>query len=360
MFAFKTASLLLFPGLGLVALAFWLLARRYSTAAFAVGLTGLLALTTASTWITAAGPVTDTKRADELAAENTGLRDRVRGLTDELAEARKRATELEVEVARLAAALQAEQNKRTQAERDAAEAGRRAADETARVAQFEKKAREAEQAKSEAERTVRALEVKVASLEERPADLRPAPPAPKSPDLQSIRKKLTEGHEPFFTAQQEREFISGRKGTWYVIRPLRRGQVWSFEDRQFVLPDPGEIKASLVRFRDDVVVPLSEAGKQWRLYVRGAADARRVAGPVARELTYLPRLPDGTHAPDHRGKRVAVPVQNEALPTLRADWLREIVRPVLGAAGSGEIEILENPPQQGHERIAELVLYVEW
>jgi hypothetical protein len=57
---------------------------------------------------------------------------------------------------------------------------------------------------------------------------------------------------------------------------------------------------------------------------------------------------------------VTVPVQNEDLPTLRADWLREIVRRVLGAVVSGDIEILENPPRQEHRRTAEIVLFVEW
>jgi hypothetical protein len=40
--------------------------------------------------------------------------------------------------------------------------------------------------------------------------------------------------------------------------------------------------------------------------------------------------------------------------------LREIVRPALGADVSGDIDILENPPQQEHGRTAELVLFVEW
>jgi hypothetical protein len=57
---------------------------------------------------------------------------------------------------------------------------------------------------------------------------------------------------------------------------------------------------------------------------------------------------------------VIVLAKNEDLPTLRADWLREIVRPVFGDVVSGDIDILENPPQQKHGRTAELVLFVEW
>ena len=58
MSAFNTASLLLFPGLGLVALGIGLLSRRYSASALAVGLAGLLILATASTWINSAGGMT--------------------------------------------------------------------------------------------------------------------------------------------------------------------------------------------------------------------------------------------------------------------------------------------------------------
>jgi hypothetical protein len=116
----------------------------------------------------------------------------------------------------------------------------------------------------------------------------------------------------------------------------------------------------MVHLRDDVLVPLSQAGKYWRLFVRGAADVRPVGGPAARELSYLPRLPDGTHNPEPKVKQVTVPIQNADLPNLRADWLREIIRPALGALVSGDIDILENPPQQEHERTAELVLFVEW
>jgi hypothetical protein len=144
------------------------------------------------------------------------------------------------------------------------------------------------------------------------------------------------------------------------VRLLQGGRDWTFFDGQFVLSDSTDIKASMVHLRDDVLVPLSQAGKYWRLFVRGAADDRRVARPVVRELSYLLRLRDGTHASDLTRKRVTVRVRNEDLPTLRADWLREIVHPALGAVVSGGIDILENPPRQEHGRTAELVLFVEW
>jgi hypothetical protein len=175
-----------------------------------------------------------------------------------------------------------------------------------------------------------------------------------------IRRKLADGDRPFYSTEEERELIAGRKGTWYVVRLLQGGKDWNFADRQFVLSDSTEIKASIVHLRADVLVPLSQAGKYWRLFVRGAADPRRVAGPVGRDLAYLPRLPDGTYASEPRSDRVNILAKNDDLPTLRADWLREIVRSVLGDIVSGDIDILENPPQQEHGRTAELVLFVEW
>lgn len=319
MYEFDTATVLLFPGLGLVALAIALLSRRYSASALTVGLIGLFALTTASTWISSAGPMTETARPSEL--DNAELR------------------EAKARVERLVGELRDERTRTTAA--------------TGRATELDEKVREAQHGKAEAQRTVALLEAKL-------RDVQPTPPSPGPPDLQIVRGKLADGDRPFYATQEVRELIPGRRGTWYVVRLLQGGKDWNFADRVFVLSYLTEIKASVVHLRDDVLVPLSNAGKYWRLFVRGAADARRVAGPVGRELSYLPRLSNGTHEPKPRGKQVIVPVQNEDLPTLRADWLREIVRPVLGAVVSGDIDILENPPQQEHERTAELVLFVEW
>jgi hypothetical protein len=333
MSAFNTATLLLFPGLGLVALAIGLLSRRYSASALAVGLTGLLALTTASTWISSAGPMTDTTQPSKLMSNNAELKETKT-------------------VEPLVGELHDERSRRADSQRSDAD-DRRATAETARATELEEKLREAQHGKAEAEREVASLQAKL-------RDVQPTPPSPRPPDLQIVRRKLADGDRPYYATQGERELIPGRRGTWYVVRLLQGGRDWNFADRQFVLSDSTEIKASMVHLRDDVLVPLSQAGKYWRLFVRGAADARQVAGPVGRELSYLPRLRDGTHASEPRGKWVTVPVQNEDLPTLRADWLRAIVRPALGAIVSGDIDILENPPQPEHEKTAELVLFVEW
>jgi hypothetical protein len=321
MSAFNIASLLLFPGLGLVALGIGLLSRRYSASAIAVGLAGLLILATAATWINSAGGMTGATHSSKPLSDN----------------AEQKETNAEVE--RLVGELSDERRKATAA--------------TASARELEEKVRAAQDGKAAAERKVALLEAKL-------RDVQATQPSPRPADLQLVRRKLADGDRPFYSTDEERELIAGRNGTWYVVRLLQGGRDWSFADRQFVLSDSTEIKASIVHLRDDVLVPLSQAEKYWRLFVRGAADPRRVAGPVGRDLAYLPRLPDGTYASEPRSDRVNVLAKNEDLPTLRADWLREIVRSVLGDVVSHDIDILENPPRQEHGRTAELVLFVEW
>lgn len=274
----------------------------------------------------------DTTQLDKLTAENA---------------------ELMAKVKRQEAELQTEQSKAKEAERRAADAERGAAAAPPRVAALEEKIRETEKAKSEAESKVAALEAKL-------RDAQPIPPPPTPPDLQRVRRMLANGGRPFYTTQDERELMPGRTGTWHIIHLLQGGKDWEFADREFALTDPAEIKASAAHFRDDVLRPLTQAHKHWQLYARGAADARRVTGPTGREFYYLPSTPGGVHTTQPVGKRVTIPVQNKDLPILRADWLREIVRPILGSVEPSEIEILDNPPQQGHGLTAELVLFVEW
>lgn len=352
MSAFNTATILLFPGIGLVALAIGLLARRYSISALVVGLTGLLTLAATSTWITATGPVTDATQLDRLKLDNDELKAAIARQQADLEETRKRPPET-AEVERLDRELQAEKARRGEAEQSAAAADRRVAATAARVSELDEKVHDAQAEKAEAEGRAVILEDKLRGI---------PPPAttPPPPDILSIRHKLTEGGLPHYAAQEVRELIPGRMGRWYVVRLLQDGREWNFADRQFVLPDAAGIKSSASHLRDDILLPLSQAGLSWRLFVRGVADARRVTGPASRELSFLPRLSDRTYSPQPSSKRLTVPIENDELPTLRAEWLREIVRPVFGAAATSKIEILENPPQPEFGRTAELVLFVEW
>jgi len=342
MSAFEAATLLLFPSLGLVALAIGLLARRYSRAALAVGLTGLLALTAVSTWITVAGPAIGRVPAVSTSPHQPNP------ATERALEPGSPLPQPDLPTAvakRLEQELRSEQERRADAERKAADGGRTVSELTGQL-------REAQGGKA-------VVELKVADLEKRLRDLQSAPAAPTFPDLPSIRRKLSDGDPRHYTTEEERALIPGRTGSWHVIRLLQDGSEWSFDDRQFVLADPTKIKASAARLRDEILLPLSQAETKWKLYVRGSADARPVAGEVGRDVIYLPRSVNGMYSLEPKRKRVALPVQNEYLPSLRAEWLREIVRPVLGTIGTGDIEILENPPQPGHGRTADLVLFVE-
>ena len=343
MSAFNSATLVLFPALGLVALAIGLLARRYSTPALGVGLTGLLVLTSASTWITSAGPAMDTQLIGTLNGEISKLKSEQDALRTELDSARRRPTQSQLDEAQRTAAVAIAQATEM--------AGHRRGLQRDLDAEKDKHA--------DAQRRTTIAEARLVELG-REAQGRRTQEAPPPPNPEIIRRRLIAGDRQHYTVDDERQLISGYKGNWYVVRLLQRSRPLTFADRQFVLTDASGIKDSIVRLREDVLAQLPLTAKQWKVFVRGTADQRRVAGPVGRELSYLPRLPSGTHESATKGKLVAVPVQNEDLPTLRADWLREIIRPVMGSLGTADIEILENPPQQGQGRTAELVLYVEW
>lgn len=362
MSAYDLAVLLLFPGLGLVALAIGLLARRYSAAVLALGLTGLLALATASSFIAiAGGPATDTAQLGRLMRENGELKDVIARQQREI-DAMPKAAALPAQdpnagprdgdTARPGGVPEA-QGRRAAAEPDASGSGQPASALAARAAELEACLRDSRNAQAEAER-------RQAALEERLRDAAPRPAPRQDPDPGAIRRKLDDGDPLFYATNSERELIPGRRGSWHVVRLLRSGKAWEFADRQFALPDAAEIKAGVVKLRDDILIPLTRAGRPWRLFVRGEADARPVAGPVDRELTFLPRLPGGTYEAKPKGRRVTIPVTNEDLPNLRAEWLREIVRPALGTLVTDDIDILENPPHQEHGRTAVLVLFVDW
>lgn len=340
MSAFNMAALVIFSGLGLTALAIGLLSRSYSTAALVTGLGGLFAIASATTWITVAGPI----------PELSGKRDTMPAAAPLAIAQTGPSSPQDDDLKRLRGELALMQAKAAGADKTAAAA-------TANVAGLKADIGELTNERD-------ALRRKVEELQKTLGVMIPQPPSSAPPDAAEIRRRLASGDGQHYVVRSERALIGGNKGTWYVIQLLQGGKTWNFADRQFALPDAAEIRASATRLRDDVLLPLAaQAKREWRLYVRGSADARRVAGPVGRELEYLPLEADGTYSLKPRGNKVIIPVQNEELPVLRADWLRGIVRPVLGQAvlgqaGTREIPILENPPQAGHGRTAELILFV--
>lgn len=372
MSAFDTAPLLIFSGVGLVALAIGLLSRRYSLAALAVALAGLFAITTGSTWITTAGPIKVASKPTEPAAlatpdlplttPNPPAGPEAPGAA--IAEPPAAVQRAIAEIEGLKGALARERAARAEADEKTIDAEKRFATAAEKVALLDEQFAQADRERRETlEKNVadaREIENLKKALEKAESARPPVPPLPATPAPDDTRRKLEDGDTQHYATKPERELISGLKGAWYSIQLRQAGESWTFDDRQFVLADATEIKSSASRLRDDVLLPLSQAKKNWRLFVRGAADARPVSGPVGREIAYLPRLTDGTHAPNPTPHRVIVAVQNQELPTLRADWLREMIRPLLATVTTGEIDILENPPQPGHDRTAELVLFVEW
>lgn len=382
MSAYHAAPFVLFPALGLVALSIGLLSRRYSAAALAIGLAGLLALTVASTWLITAPPLTVTAPLPEsLAPKNKTepLKDTPPALapvvstspspvSPDVAQLQTNLEKAQSELERLRSERRAEQALREEAERKREVAERVSADASlqARVAEekivdLRTKLGDAQAARVSAEHRLALAQQKAGSPQPPPAPSQPSP-SPTLLNAADIRQRLVSGGGRHWTAQKlDRELISGWNGEWYLVRLLRNGEAWSFRDREFALADASkDIAASAAQLRDELLLPLSKTPTRWHLYVRGTADARQVVGPAGREVAYLPLQPDGTYAPQSEARaRIPVRIQNDRLPQLRADWLRQVVHPVIGAVGAKDIAILENPPGPDQGRTAELVLYVE-
>jgi len=344
MIIFSAAPIVVFTSLGLVALGLGLLVRRYSTFALAIGLAGLLALTTSLTWITYAGL--------GVATGNREL-ERSRELTQELEKLVKAA---QSESDRAGRDLAAARTQLAEAQQDVdkakGEAGRltetlwsQQAKLAAKVAELEKKLSETIAKVAELEKK---LSVAIAHV--------------------ALRRKLADRLDtPFYTSQplEQRALVAGLTGSWYVMRLKLDGKPFIFADGQFRMPEAVQkVKESMLQLQNSVLVPVEQVAKRTRLFLRGGADTRRLLGatevPDVREFRTLPRLPNGTYAAVPRPLPPPVPVRNKDLPNLRADWLRQHIRTVLLTLGSADIEILENPPAPGHERTVDLILYVEW
>jgi Skp family chaperone for outer membrane proteins len=334
-----SATLVIFASLGLVALAMGLLARRYSATALTIGLAGLLALTTASTWIAYAKPENAVPVINTLKSEIARLNKELHGAREPIQELEKRIEALQRKNNDIQKELSTAQAEKARARQDADKANGKIEGLT---------------------KELTATRAKVAELEKQ------RPPPKVAPIDPGIRGKL-DGRvvTPFYTAEplQQRALVAGRTGRWYVMRLKLDDKPFVFADRQFRMPETmQQIKESVLHLRTDILAPVGQVAKSTRLFLRGGADARPVAGateiPDTREVEVLPSLPDGTtYASSPKHLSLPLPVRNDDLPSLRADWLRQHIRPILGSA---DIELLENRPAPGQERTVDLILYVDW
>jgi hypothetical protein len=346
MSASNIATTVNFASLGLVALALGLLVRRYSHRALAIGLIGLFALTTSLTWISYAGPAIPEippangereqirvleKRVAALKIENDQIRADHDTMQARLGDAQRDADQAKAEIKRLSAELQAE--------RDTAKRNQEAA--SARIVE---------------------LETKIAKLEELLKAIPQQPPP--SPQPKGTPLDIP---SPFYSSErlEQRTLVAGLTGNWYVIRLKLGGKPLSFDDGQYRLPGAvQELTESALQLNKKLLVPIRQVAKSTRLFLRGTADDRPLLGTPkeleVRELKILPRLPDGTY--EAAPRRVSLPAHfhNKDLPNLRADWLRQHVRPLLQSVASSDIEILDNRPSPNNERTAELIVFVEW
>jgi hypothetical protein len=353
MTASTIAAVVVSAGLGLVALALGLLARRYSGHALAIGLIGLLGLTTATTWIisTALDSAGQNKELLSLREQARALERQLEKAKAELGKAQQEAATANAEVEALRVELQdqrADRGKSQQeAEKSKAAAERLREDlqeERAKVAMLEKKLLLAQQTRSSTPQS-----------------------APSVVDSGDLRRRLDNRIDtPFYTLQpmEQRALVAGLTGSWYVVRPKLAGKPIVFADGQFRLPGAvQELTSSELQLQRDLLAPIQKAAKSTRLFLRGAADYRRLLGAPkeldARKLNILPLLPDGTYGAVPRRLPQSAHVRNQDLPNLRADWLSQHIRSVLPAEFSNVI-ILENPPATGLERTVDIIVYVEW
>jgi len=351
MTASTIAAVVIFAGLGLVALALGLLVRRYSGHALAIALVGLLALTTASTWIIYSRPDTDIRVINNLKVE-------IAALNKEFQRLREQRQEQENRVAGSQAA-----NDQIRTDRDRAHA---------RLGEVQQEVERSKVVSEQLRVDLQAERAKVAVLERKLFEAQQPQPrtrqsAPSGADPADLRRKLDSRVEtPFYTSQpiEQRTLVAGLTGSWYVIRPKLGGKSFVFADGQFRLPGGAqELTESVLQLRKDVLTPIRQVAKGLRLFLRGAADYRRLLGAPkerdARDLRILPRLSDGTYGAVPRRRPHPAHVRNEDLPNLRADWLSQHIRSVLPLE-SADIAILENPPATGQERTVDVILYVEW
>jgi hypothetical protein len=297
----SVTSAILFASVGLVALGLGLLSRSYSGRALAIGLAGLLALSTVSTWLTYAGPnasrlqepsgveagagaeIAELKarlqQADEKLAREAAERERLDARLsellaerDKLAErVRRRDDEVAAESQRLQEARrQIATHEHTIAELTARLAGTpqptagTPKGEDPRIAAAEKKAADArdiaERERARADKAEQELRQRVAAGETVPAPpgsavrrksgradapplAMPAPLAgsPPGPPLADLRPRLRRGiQSDGFTVSPLKEGAPTREkvGQWYVVRLNEAaGRPLSFAKRQFRKPE---------------------------------------------------------------------------------------------------------------------------
>lgn len=334
------ASVALFASLAVVALALGLMARRYSMGVLAVGLAGIAVLTGSSIRMQQENVrlVADAAKTVPQREPSEGKKpggepcpvvaqpqicpgiERIAALEGELSSARERANQV-------------------------------AAQREAIAAKFSEAEKDLKAATGEIERLEKQLAISAAVGQRALRDR-----------LASRQDTTSYVIEPMAAS----ELVAGLKGAWYVVRLKgANGRPLAFDDRQFSSPTqlPALI-ANAGRLDADVLAPLAKDAKQLRLFLRGSADRRPIAKPTAAPafaIAYLKQHADGRYAIGDEAVQAAVmPLRNEHLPNLRADWLRREIGPALPSVKPAQVAILENPPINDTERGVELLLHVEW
>lgn len=346
MSALSIATFAMFSGLGLVALALVLMARRYTLPALVIGLSGLLPLTASAAWVVRAWPANNVQTESDM----------VEALRREIAD-------LKAQTARKDADLEAERQKGAEAESERQALLKRANEQERRATELQRQADDLATQLEPRERESVAVSVKPVE----PPRSSPEPTRLREGDaayMQSLISKRIE--TPHYSVEPlgQRELVAGLNGHWYVLRLRLNGEPLVFPDRRFRL-DPGDaLRKTMEHLVHDILRPVARLADAHRVFVRGGADSRRVSGateaPGTTELMVLPRSSESTWRDQPEVHRMTGVISNEDLPALRAEWLRSQISPLLPEGPTAVASILANSPGPDQERAAEIMLYIRW
>jgi hypothetical protein len=322
------ASVVVFAGLALVALALGLLARAYSRAALAAGLAGLLGVTASVTWTSLAAPVPAKPVVENSPIPAPGPSEpppsampptaSVPGNTD---------------------------GSETTGQGASLRTGRVTA--TPEVIPYIQNLNRS--------KLVGAL-VATAKLKVENSRLKRAlwPKSEPLPTLEELRKHLAARWDTQLLP--DKQLVAGQGGSWYRISP-RVFKNWAAEQ---------PLRSAIRQLQQEILGPLVRhaPGLESKLYVRGTADLTNVVNLTDIMETPVHRFTDvqrKQYIRDHSPSPVDVKVPNEALPNLRAAWMRDQIAIALAdqVHKHPDIGLLENFPA-GDKRTVDLILYVKW
>ncbi len=169
------------------------------------------------------------------------------------------------------------------------------------------------------------------------------------------------------TEYKEDELVEGLKGRYFSVklRNARGEGTFIFDKKLYRLAEhEAEVRAAYSNFASEV---LSVVPQGWskKVFVRGGADAEGFAtsevwGAEFGKVSFRRLGGNGKYGAADDPAAFDLPVTNDALPQLRAAYLRALVE--TSARAAGPIELLHQPPSTAptsDQRVGEFILYLK-